>query len=465
MEEEEKRRRREAEALGAIAAEDAVNASVRRMSEKYKKPEHYTGNRKLFDAGGAKRRTKETDFSSGKPVKDSYTGKELRLRKQEAKLTYGKNWQEHMAEADHIHPLSRVVEEHKKDAFATVDNIKDAANSPANLKTTSRKWNNAKRDRTNEELCEDDTYLKNKDLTLSKKAKERAIADGRKAKADVDRELQWTSLKNAAGEFHQAGMETAKGAALYAGSASLAMNAVAVIRGEKTPEEAIQVVAKETVTGVAVSYFAGGSVSVISHTLSTSSNPLFHILAKAGVPGKVVNAVLATFGSTKAYLEGNITGQEYIAQLGETGIATYTAGIGMYVGAIAIPIPVVGSLIGGMVGYALSGKVFTALSSTLSSAKLAREERIRIERECEEAIQQIRTYRQQLDEIAEQYFKENKKIFKEALGDMESGLQLGDADGYIHGANTIIRQLDGQVSFQNMDEFDDLMQRDHTIKL
>ena len=90
------------------------------------------------------------------------------------------------------------------------------------------------------------------------------------------------------------------------------------------------------------------------------------------MPGKVVAAVLATAGIIKNYIYGNITASECIAQLGETGVATSTAAAGMYAGAVLIPLPVIGSLIGGMVGYMLSGKVFTALSGALSSAKLAR---------------------------------------------------------------------------------------------
>lgn len=137
----------------------------------------------------------------------------------------------------------------------------------------------------------------------------------------------------------------------------------------------------------------------------------------------------------------------------------------MYAGAVLIPLPVIGSLIGGMVGYMLSGKVFTALSGALSSAKLARKERIRIEKECGESIRRIQEYRRELDEITEKYFKENRKAFDEALGNMVSGLKLGDADGYIHGANQITRRLGGTVSFRNMDEFDDLMKSDDIIKL
>lgn len=76
-----------------------------------------------------------------------------------------------------------------------------------------------------------------------------------------------------------------------------------------------------------------------------------------------------------------------------------------------IPLPVIGSLIGGMVGYMLSGKVFTALSGALSSAKLARKERIRIE-ECGKSIRRIQEYRRELDEITEKYFENRRPLMK-----------------------------------------------------
>ena len=394
MDEEERRRRRRENALGALAAASSVDTSVRRLAEVYRKPLEYTGNRKLFDDGMAKRLAKENLFASGRTVKDPYTGEKLFLRKQEAKLAYGKKWTEHLAEADHVEPVHRIFEAHKDDAWVTSNDIKDAVNSPENLKTISRKLNNAKRDRTNEDFYGDDKYLSDKDIHLSKEAKERALEDGRQARSHVDRSLALKGAGNLAVEFHRAGVEAAAGAA-----------------------------------------------------------------------GKVMAAVLSTAGIIKNYIYGKITASECIAQLGETGIATSTAAAGMYVGTVVIPLPVIGSLIGGMVGYMLSGRVFTALSGALSSAKLARKERIRIERECEKSIRRIQEYRRQLDEITEKYFKENRKVFDEALGDMVSGLKLGDADGYIHGAGKIIQQLGGKVSFRNMDEFDELMKSDDIIKL
>lgn len=462
MDEEERRRRRRENAFGALAAASSVDESVRRLAEVYRKPLEYTGNRKLLDDGMAKRLAKENLFASGRAVKDPYTGEKLFLRKQEAKLAYGQKWTEHLAEADHVEPVHRIFEAHKDDAWVTSGDMKDAVNSPENLKTISRKLNNAKRDRTNEDFYGDDKYLSDKDIHLSKEAKERAMEDGRQARSHVDRSLALKGAGNLAAEFHRAGVEAA---AVFSGAMAAVDNVVAVIEGKKEPGEAIKDLVKVTGTSAALSYAAGGAVSVISHSLSASSNSLARMLGQAGVPGKAVAAVLSTAGIIKNYIYGKITASECIAQLGETGIATSTAAAGMYVGAVVIPLPVIGSLIGGMMGYMLSGRVFTALSGALSSAKLARKERIRIERECEESIRRIQEYRRQLDEITEKYFKENRKVFDEALGDMVSGLKLGDADGYIHGAGKIIQQLGGKVSFRNMDEFDELMKSDDIIKL
>lgn len=402
MDEEERRRRRAENALGALAAGVSVDESVRRRAEVYRKPLEYTGNRKLFDDGMAKRLAKENLFASGKAVKDPYTGKKLFLRKQEAKLAYGKKWTEHLAEADHVEPVHRIFEAHKDDAWGTAGDIRDAVNSPENLKTISRKLNNAKRDRTNSDFYGDDKYLADKDIHLSKEARERAMEDGRQARNHVDRSLALKGAGNLAAEFHDAGVKAAAGAAVFSGAMAAVDNMVAVIEGKKDPGEAIKDLVKVTGTSAAISYAAGGAVSVISHSLSASASSMARMLGQAGV--------LSTAGIIKNYIYGNITASECITQLGETGIATSTAAAGMYAGAVLIPIPVIGSLIGGMTGYMLSGKVFTALSGALSSVKLARQERIRIEKECAESIRKIQEYRRELDEITEKYFKETGSL-------------------------------------------------------
>ena len=44
---------------------------------------------------------------------DPYTGDTLVLTKSEAKRLYGEDWQSHLAESDHIHPLEQVFIDNK----------------------------------------------------------------------------------------------------------------------------------------------------------------------------------------------------------------------------------------------------------------------------------------------------------------------------------------------------------------
>lgn len=468
MDEEEKRRRQRAyDAGGAVAAGESIGVSISRMAKKYERPlEGYTGNRKLFDDGKAKRIAKEMKFSSGKTVKDPYTGEKLFLRKKDAIKNYGKDWQKHLAEADHVMPLHKIFEEHQNNPFITNEDIKEIANSQENLEVISRKLNNAKRDKTNEEFHGDKKYQKDKGINLSKKSRDKAIKDGKIAQDSIDWNFKVRTAKNVCHEFHQSGTLAAGEAAKVAGGVAAVYNIVDVINGKKSPKEAIKDVVKVTGTSAATAYVTSGSVSVVSRYLSASTDEMVRRLGQKGVAGKVVSMVLSTKDIVKNYIAGNITAVECIAQLGETGITTYTAGaVSAYVGMVLIPVPVIGTAIGAMIGNALSASLFTAWSRTLKSAKLAREERICIEKECEECIRHINEYSRQLDEITEQYFKEHRKVFQEALGDMVSGLKVDDANGYISGANKITRQLGGQVYFQNMSEFDDLMKSNAIIRL
>lgn len=464
MDEEEKRRRQRVyDVGGAMAAGKSIGVSISCMAKKYERPSGgYTGNRKLFDDGKAKRIAKEMKFSSGKTVKDPYTGEKLFLRKKDAIKNYGKDWQKHLAEADHVMPLHKIFEEHQNNPFITNEDIKEIANSQENLEVISRKLNNAKRDKTNEEFHGDKKYQKDKGINLSKKSRNKAIKDGKIAQDSIDWKFKVRTAKNVCHEFHQSGTAAAGEAAKVAGGVAAVYNIVDVINGKKSPKEAIKDVVKVTGTSYATTYVTCGSVSVASRYLSVSEKPMLRMFGKAGVPEKIVSTFLATQGIVKDYIAGNITAVECIAQLGETGIASYTAGA---VGTVLIPGSVIGTAIGAMIGNALAGSLFTAWSRTLKSAKLARVERIRIERECEECIRHINEYSRQLDEITEQYFKEHRKVFQEALGDMVSGLKVDDANGYISGANKITRQLGGKFYFQNMNEFDDLMKSNAIIRL
>ena len=135
------------------------------------------------------------------------------------------------------------------------------------------------------------------------------------------------------------------------------------------------------------------------------------------------------------------------------------------VGQMAIPIPVVGGLIGGMVGYALSSATYGVLMSSLKEAKLAHEERIEIEKVCDEHIKMIREYRKQMNEIIEQYLSGMMSVFIDSFNGIKDAFEIGDVDLFVENANKITETLGGNKPFETMDDFNEKMFNGLTFKL
>ncbi len=116
------------------------------------------------------------------------------------------------------------------------------------------------------------------------------------------------------------------------------------------------------------------------------------------------------------------------------------------IGQLAIPIPVVGALIGGFVGAALSEAFFNALNS--KKVELVRQKRIEIEKECRESIRLLEMYQNQFKEVFERYFHETARFFNESFDELERAFYAGDADLVI-GANNKIQEGLGQKVLSN----------------
>lgn len=134
-------------------------------------------------------------------------------------------------------------------------------------------------------------------------------------------------------------------------------------------------------------------------------------------------------------------------------------------GQVLIPIPVVGGLIGSMVGYSLVSSYYSELVKALKEAEIAHEERLRIEAECEEAIKAIREYRTEINRIMDEYLKEYQSTFDTAFENIKTALQTEDADNFISSVNIITRKLNGTPEFDTVDEFDIRMTDPTIIKL
>lgn len=133
-------------------------------------------------------------------------------------------------------------------------------------------------------------------------------------------------------------------------------------------------------------------------------------------------------------------------------------------GQALIPIPVVGALIWGL-GAVLSGTFFNALLKAREEAKLARQRRIEIEKECREIIKLLDAYQNQFKEVFEQYFHETTKFFDQSFDELGRVLCTGDADLVI-GVNNKSREWLGQKAlFDNKQEGWELITSNKNIRM
>lgn len=274
-----------------------------------------------------------------------------------------------------------------------------------------------------------------------------------------------STAKSIAKVSHRAGLKTAQTAAIIGGSTSLVRNIVGVCQGKVEADEAAKNVIKDTAQTAVVGYGTGFAGSAIKGTMQNSASEYTRALAKTNIAGTIVAVTVSASKTLKRYFSGEIDGTECMECLGEQGTGMIASSMFAVVGQAAIPIPIVGGMIGGMVGYALSSATYGILMSSLKEAKLAHEERIAIEKACAEHIEMIREYRKQMNELIEEYLSEKMEVFNESFSGIKSAFAIGDVDLFIDSANSITESLGGNKPFETMEEFDNKMICGTTFKL
>lgn len=274
-----------------------------------------------------------------------------------------------------------------------------------------------------------------------------------------------STAKDVAGVAHRAGVESAKYGAAIGGTVSIVQNLTAVVRGDKEPGEAVLAVAKDTASSAAISYGTGVAGSIVKGFMQNAKSGTVQTLSKTNLPGILVTVSLSAAATMKRYCNGEITGVECFEELGEQGTGMLSSALFATIGQIAIPIPVVGGLIGGMLGYAVASASYGTLLGALKEADLAAQERRRIEAACEKQIQLIREYRAQMENVISEYLTSYVEVFNESFSGIKNALEIGDVDGVISSANQITEALGKQALFKDMDEFEQLMNSDTVIKL
>ncbi len=272
-----------------------------------------------------------------------------------------------------------------------------------------------------------------------------------------------STVKDIGRMSHRAGREAAKNGAMVVGSLSIARNAIAVIRGEKELPEATADVALDTLKGTAVSYATGAAGAAIKGTMQHASGTTIRALSKTNLPAYIVTATVEISKTMHAYFSGEIDGGQCLTELGEKGYCTVASSLGATIGQVAIPIPVVGAVVGGMIGYSLAAASYGELLTTLENEKLAKKERIRIQKECAEAIVLLKQCRAELEQQIAVSLNEKTNFFNDLFTQIHATLNLNDVDGYIDVVNSVSTAVGKRPLFATRKDCDDFMMSSSTL--
>ena len=243
--------------------------------------------------------------------------------------------------------------------------------------------------------------------------------------------------------------------AAIGGSISAVSNVIAVWSGDKKLGAAVVDTAKSTLTSAGVGYGSAFAGSAIKSYMQQSERTVLRQLSATGLPGTIVSVCLAVGKSATRFAKNEITGTELAKEMGATAAGMLSTSACTMLGQIAIPIPVLGGLIGSMVGYAITNSLYYGFFNALKEAELSAERRRLIEIQCAAASAIARQYEIGLKEL----FASKVAQLDQESNDLFQLLEKDDvsADELCKGMNKFADLLGKRISINSMTELDSVM--------
>ncbi|NEN75013.1 hypothetical protein F9B74_01540 [Pelistega sp. NLN82] len=269
------------------------------------------------------------------------------------------------------------------------------------------------------------------------------------------------TVKDIASVSHRAGIEGAKYGAVIGGSISIITNAIAVQSGDKEFSDAMIDSATGTLKAAGVGYSTAFVGSTAKSLMQQSKSQMLQNVSKTGLPSAIVSMCLSTAGAIHRYARGEIDEQKLMQDLGGVTAGAVATSLFTVVGQGLIPVPILGGLIGSMVGGILVNTFYEGFFQALQSAKLAEENRILVEMRCEAARALAQQYRMAFTEL----FNTKLAQLSEEKALVETLFANKDISGdeFCKGMNRFATLFGKTLTINSMAELDDAMQSNQPI--
>jgi len=261
---------------------------------------------------------------------------------------------------------------------------------------------------------------------------------------------------------NRAGLQGAKYGAAIGGTISVLQNCFALVQNKKDFGAAAKDVAIDTVKAGALGYGTGFAGPAAKGAMQQSGKQAVRALSKTNLPTLVVSTCMAMSGTIKNYVNGDISEAQMLTEIGEKGAGMLSAGMFGALGQLAIPVPVVGMVIGGMIGHTLSSLFYQSALESAQRVDASREHLQRVQ--AIEMAARARIAWQQ--EVLDNFVRIEIPQLQQATQDFFAALvQQENIDGLVLEANRFAALLGKQLEFKNMEEFDGFMGSERSLVL
>ncbi|WP_033603739.1 hypothetical protein [Helicobacter pylori] len=272
--------------------------------------------------------------------------------------------------------------------------------------------------------------------------------------------------KDVASISHQAGMNAAQTGALISGGVSVITNIYECLAKGKDPKEALKHTAIATTKDVVRSYGSAFIGSSFGDMVQSGTNQVIQSFGKDSLQAMILDNGAKSVKIFDSYLSKEIDEAELIEQLYHAGknlLSGILVKFGNKVASISSSIPGIGPLIS--VLSPMASQFLHTFLKVREEAKMARQRRIEVEKECREIIKLLEAYQNQFKEVFEPYFHETTKFFNQSFDELERAFYAGDADWAIGVNNKIQERLGQKPLFSNKQECWELIISNKEIRM
>lgn len=261
-----------------------------------------------------------------------------------------------------------------------------------------------------------------------------------------------TEAKYVTKEALMTGANAAVAGFVITGAISGVKNTIAASNGNITFEQAFT----NTLKDGGKSSLRSGAVGTTGAVIRYGATKLgVKALGKSNVAVTVAAGVIDIGASVYSFTKGEITSEELIERMGQTGTCTaYSIYVGAAGGAVLGP---VGAVVGSMAGYLIAASIYQSATAIFKEAHLAEAEAERVIAMCDMACKIMQEQRTEFERLFKVNFQIRCAEFDTCLTAINAGLASNNYEIITQSLSNFATLFGQKLQFETFEEFDDFM--------